>query len=132
ETPEAAPRGGPARQAPAGIEAARVQADDLSPERRQGTGPHRRDPAAAGRGEEAGEVPGGERGRQEAETGPEGGAGPGGRRPSAGVGAGGEGPVGARPDDDRVREERRLAERGGPGPGGVDRKSTRLNSSHLV
>src|SRR5207302_1397382 len=54
---EAPPRGDPARQAPAGTEAARVQADDVRPDRGQGARPDRGDPAAPDRGEEAREGP---------------------------------------------------------------------------
>src|SRR5205807_8449954 len=83
---EAPPRRDPARQAPAGIEAARVQADDVRPDRGQGARPDRGDPAAPGRGEEAREGSRGERGRQEGAGWVEGGRGPGGERPSAGPG----------------------------------------------
>src|SRR5207247_9214783 len=104
---EAPPRRDPARQAPAGTEAARVQADDVRPDSGQGARPDRGDPAAPGRGEEAREGTRGERGRQEGAGRVEGGRGQGGGRPSAAIGGRRERAVGTPTNEKHRRAGRR-------------------------
>src|SRR6059036_3648529 len=119
EAEEAPPRRRAAREAPAGIEAPRVPADDVRPDGRQGTRTDRRDPTPAGGGQETREVARGERGRPEDEGRTEVRARPRRGRPQARLRARGEGPGGARPDDRALRAGRRPAPGGRPGAGGV-------------